>query len=185
MSGAFPRSHDRWKVEIKKQPNTPIITDVEETFRYVDRTFELRHIFCHEIATAIVVEREEIDCCLDHTSTFLNASNELISQALFPNAPLTQTDMNIASQEDYEKEREGMDLLVMTIDAALRGERKERFAAANKAWETFLDSSVELEGLEYEGGSMRPTVEALAATQLVRDRRTQLERLLAFVEAHN
>ena len=189
VGGNFRKSvsevHDRWKVEIEKQPNAPIIADVDETFRNVDRAFELRHIFCHETATAIEVGRDEIDRCVDHTATFLKASDELISQTLFPDAPLTQTDMNIASHEDYKKEREGLDLLIETIDAALSGERRERFAAANEAWESFLGASVEVEGLAYEGGSMRPTIAALAATQLVSDRKTQLERLLAFVEAHN
>ncbi len=174
--------HDRWKVEIEKQPNVPIVADIDETFRNVDRTFELRHIFCHETATAIEVGCDEIERCIDHTATFLKASNELISQTLFPDAPLTQTDMNIASHEDYDKERESLDLLVETIAAVLSYERKKRFAAANEAWESFLEASVEIDGLEYEGGSIRPTVEALAATQLVRERRTQLEQLLGRVE---
>ena len=177
--------HDRWKVELEKHPKVPIVTDIDETFRNVDRTFELRHIFCHETATAIEVGRDEIDRCIEHTVTFLKASDELISQILYPDAPLTQTDMNIASHEDYMREREGLNLLVETIAAALSGERAKRFSAANEAWESFLEASVEIESLEYKGGSMRPTVASLAATQLVRDRKIQLDRLLAFVEAHN
>ena len=173
--------HDRWRVEIKKQPKVPIVSDIDETLRSVDRTFEVRHIFCHETATAIEIGRDEIDRCIDHTATFLKASDELISQTLFPDAPLTQTDMNIASNEDYEMEREGLALLVESICAALSGKQKERFAAANEAWETFLDASVEIESLEYEGGSIRPTVAALAAKRLVSDRKTQLERLLDFL----
>ena len=177
--------HDRWKVEIEKQPNVPIVADIDETFRNVDRTFELRHIFCHETATAIEVGCDEIKRCIDHTATFLKASAELISQTLFPDAPLTQTDMNIASHEDYKKERNSLDLLLETIAAVLSDKRKERFAAANKAWESFLEASVEIDGLEYEGGSIRPTVEALAATQLARERRTQLEELLGRMEVSN
>ena len=176
--------HDRWKVEIEKQPKAPIVADIDETFRYVDRTFELRHIFCHEIATAIEVERDEINKCIDHTAVFLKASDELISQTLFPDAPLTQADINAASHEDYERERKDLDLLVETISEALSGEQKERFTAANEAWDSFLVSSAEVECLAYEGGTMQPTVHALAATRLVRDRKIQLENLLAFVEAH-
>ena len=176
--------HDRWKVEIEKQPKAPIIADIDETFRYVDRTFELRHIFCHEIATAIEVERNEIEKCIDHTTVFLKASDELISQTLFPDAPLTQADINVASHEDYERERKDLDLLVETISEALSGEQKRRFAAANAAWDKFLVSSAEVEGLAYDGGTMQPTVYALAATRFVRDRKIQLENLLAFAEAH-
>lgn len=177
--------HDRWEVEINKQPKVPIIADIDETFCNVDRTFKLRHIFCHETATAIEIEPDEVERCIDHTAIFLKASNELISQSLFPDEPLTQTDMNISSHETYKREREDLDLLVETIAAALSGKRAERFATANEAWESFLKASVEIESLEYEGGSIQPTIAAIAATGLVRDRKTQLEQLLASVEAHN
>ena len=186
MGGDFRRKvsdvYDRWKVEIKNEPRMPIILDIDETFRCVERTFQLRHIFCHETATAVEVESGEIDKCIGHTTTFLKASNELISQTLFPDAPLTQTDMNIASYEDYEKERGGLDLLVDTISEALSSEQKERFDAANAAWESFVHASVDIEGLEYEGGSIRPTIVNFAVAQFVRDRKIQLERLLASLE---
>ena len=42
-----------------------------------------------------------------------------------------------------------------------------------------------IEALQYEGGTIQSIIAALAATQLVRDLKTQLERLLDFVEAHN
>ncbi|MDE0083882.1 MAG: hypothetical protein OXT72_14670 [Gammaproteobacteria bacterium] len=175
--------HDRWEVEIKKQPSVPIVANIDETFRNVDRTFELRHIFCHEAGTAVKVGCDEIEQCINHTATFLRASDEMISQTLFPDAPLTQTAMNIASYEDYEKEREGLDLLVETITSVLSNGQKERFTVANEAWKTFLDASVEIDGLQYEGGTMRPTVEALVAKRLVRDRKAQLKELLGRLEA--
>lgn len=92
--------------------------------------------------------------------------------------------MNIASYDEYKSERDDVDRIVETIASTLSGKQAERFAAANNAWEHLLEASREIEGLEYEAGTMRPTVENLAAARLVRDRKAQLMRLLTFVEAH-
>ena len=40
--------HSRWSVEVLKQPKQPILLEAANTFGYVAKTFELRHIFCHE-----------------------------------------------------------------------------------------------------------------------------------------
>lgn len=174
--------HDRWNMEIEKNPKEPIIFDIDETLGYVERTFGLRHVLCHETATAVQIEVEEIEKCIYHTSNFLKASSELISQMLFPDAPLTHADMNEASYAEYEKERESMDILVGAISNALSTKQKEQFALANEAWENFFKSSVEVEALYYEGGSIVPIIANVAAAQLVRDRKQQLARLLDFLQ---
>lgn len=173
--------YSRWEVEVMESPKQSIIRDIHETCRYVERSFQLRHIFCHETATAIDVEKEEIDNCVHHTSLFLKASDELISQALFPNAPLTQTDMNIVSYEDYRKEEENLALLLKKVTEVLSSEQKERFHDANGAWNKFVEASVEIEGLVYEGGSIRPTIENLAAARFARERKDQIEKLLVYL----
>ena len=173
--------YDRWEVEAMESPKQSIIRDIHETFRYVERSFQLRHVFCHEIATAIDVEKEEIDKCVYHTSLFLKASDELVSETLFPNAPLTQTDMNIASYEDYRKEEKDLALLLKKVTEVLSSKQKEKFYEANEAWRKFVEASVEVEGLVYEGGSIRPTIENGAAAQFTRERKEQVEKLFAYL----
>ena len=173
--------HDRWEVEIKERPKQSIIRDVHETFRYVERSFQLRHIFCHEAATEIDVNKEEIDKCVHHTSLFLKASNELVTETLFPNAPLTQTDMNVASYEDYRKEKEDLALLLKKVTEVLSSKQKEKFHEANEAWRKFVEASVEVEGLVCEGGLMRPMIENSAAAQFTRERKKQLKGLLVYL----
>lgn len=174
--------YDRWNVDVQWEPKQPIIHNLDETLGHVEHTFQLRHILCHETATVIEIEKEKIDECIHHTSVFLRASDELISQTLFPDAPLTQADMNEASYADYEKEKAGMDVLVKSISDVLTSKQNEQFVVANKAWETFFSASVEIEALSYEGGSIMPTIANLAAVKLVQDRKIQLERLLDFVQ---
>ena len=173
---------ERWDVEVHKGPTQPIISNRDETFGHVDRTFRLRHILCHETATAIEIEREAIDNCIRHTSVFLRASDELIAQTLFPDAPLTQADMNQASYADYEREKVGMDALIQSISVVLSSKQNAQFVVANKAWQKLFKASVDIEALAYEGGSIMPTIANLASVQLVRDRKVQLERLLDFLQ---
>ena len=90
--------------------------------------------------------------------------------------------MNEASYAEYEKEKESMDILVNTISDALSIRQNEQFIIANEAWEKFFKSSVEVEALHYEGGSIMPTIANIAAARLVRDRKKQLEGLLEFLQ---
>ena len=173
--------HDRWAVEVKKKAKQPIIEDANETFRYVEESFQLRHIFCHELATAKDVQDEDIRKCIDHTELFLRASDAVVSEILFPNAPLTQTDMNLASHEEYQREKALLDALLEKVSEVLSEKQKEKFHVANRAWDSFVEASIEIEGLQHEGGSIRPTIENGAATKLVRERKKQIEELLTFL----
>ncbi len=162
--------HDRWAVEVHNKPKTPIIPDAECTFRYVAKTFELRHIFCHETASAFDFNPEDIESCFNHSVLFLKAADELISDTLHPNAPLTQFEINIASAKEYEKEKLKLDGLIAKATSYLNPKQAERFRTAVEAWQTFCQASVQVEGLSYEGGSIRPTIENSAAALLTRER---------------
>jgi hypothetical protein len=50
--------------------------------QFVVRTFELRHIFCHELATSYPMRIEEIDSCFQATFAFLFCT-EMCVQKLF------------------------------------------------------------------------------------------------------
>jgi len=176
--------HSRWAVEVLKQPKQPILLEADNTFRYVAKTFELRHIFCHETASNHEFEADEIEKCFDNSVLFLKAAEELVSETLHPNAPLTQTDMNIASAEDYRKERDYLDSLISEVTSLLTDKQISSFEEANKAWEVFLRNSVEIEGLQYEGGSIRPTIENSAAARLTKERSEQLSKLINLLQEH-
>jgi len=171
--------HDRWAVEVHGKPKTPIIPDAASTFRYVTKTFELRHIFCHETANGFDFNPDDIDNCFNHSVLFLKASDELISGALYPNAPLTQSDITAASAEEYRTEKQRLDELVAKATGGyLTAKQAERFREAIKAWQTFCEGIAEVEGLAYEGGSIRPSIEYAAATRLTKERADDIANLL-------
>jgi uncharacterized protein YecT (DUF1311 family) len=176
--------HSRWAVEVLKQPKQPILLEADNTLRYVAKTFELRHIFCHETANNHEFELEEIEKCFDHSVLFLKATEELVSETLYPNAPLTQTDMNITSAGDYKKERDHLDSLLSQVSTLLTDKQIPKFTEANKAWEVFFRNSVEIEGLQYEGGSIRPTIENSAAARLTKERSEQVSKLINHLQEY-
>ena len=172
---------DRWDVEVKRNPNVPIIADIEITFRHVAETFRLRHIFCHEIASGVTVIKEDIDKCVEHTLLFLRAYNCLISDTIFPNAPLTQAKMNIVSANEYAREKAILDNLILEAGQVLSEQQNAQLEIANTAWKTFLKASVEIEGLKYDGGSIRPMIESNAAAHFTRERQKHLRDLITHV----
>ena len=84
-------------------------------FAQVARTFELRHIICHEIASAYEIESDEVARCLESCVAFLRAADEFISETIHPGAPLTQTDMNIAAGKSLDEIRSSLAETVATI----------------------------------------------------------------------
>ncbi len=175
---------ERWDVEVEGNPRVPIIADIDTTFRHVSETFRLRHIFCHEIASRISVTKEEIDKCVQHTVLFLDAFNCLIQQTLYPNSPLTQADINVAAANDYLHEKAILDNQLLEINQELSNKQRALLEIANAAWETFVEVSVEIEGLQYEGGTIRPTIENSAAAQFTRERQQHLKDLVTLVKAN-
>jgi hypothetical protein len=95
---------------IKKYKRKSILEDVNENSKIfrdnsnqiisdIKRTFELRHIFCHEFTANIKIDKDEIFRCFQNSRIFLNHINDFIWNLLHPNAPETQTEMNIKSEK--------------------------------------------------------------------------------------
>ena len=90
-------------------------------------------------------------------------------------------DMNIATADEYGREKEILRTLVEEANQILSEKQKEQFKVANASWDMFIDASVELEGLEFEGGSIRPTIENGASTRLTKERQAQIRNLIEFI----
>lgn len=94
---------DRWEHEVMGKPSAPIVAEPDAVFADVARTFELRHIICHEIASAYTITGPEVERCFQSCVLFLRAADELVSETLHPGAPLTQADMNTAAGESLRR----------------------------------------------------------------------------------
>lgn len=135
--------HDRWAHEIHAEEKKPIISDKDYCFKFVSRTFELRHIFCHEMANRQKIDLNEIEECFTSALTFIKAADEFHYQTLYPNAPLSQYEMNKQALESLGSASRKLEELNKAVEAYLPKDRFEEYLAAHKNWESYRNSYAE------------------------------------------
>jgi len=88
-----------------QRPNEKFITDWDSFYKHLERTFELRHIFCHEKADISVVDYNEIGNCLEATANLIEATNYLMYQKLLKERDdYTQAELTEMSIEKFKVE---------------------------------------------------------------------------------
>lgn len=142
--------------------NDQIISDIK-------RTFELRHIFCHEFATNLRIDKDEILRCFNNSKVFLNQTNDFIWDIIYPNAPETQTDMNIYASDEFDKIENVLTVLISTIKEAKKENldfdlNVELFDKTLDQWKVYRKTKAELDASGAEGGTMYPLLYASSMT---------------------
>ncbi|RXQ86995.1 DUF1311 domain-containing protein [Ancylomarina salipaludis] len=139
----------------------------------IKRTFELRHIFCHEFATNLTVDKDEILRCFNNSKIFLNHTNDFIWNLLYPDAPETQAEMNIHASNEFEKFENELSVLISTIKELKNGNSDlnvELFNTTIENWEIYRESKAELDASVVEGGTMYPTLYASSMTATTKEK---------------
>ena len=151
--------HSRWDHEVKGKAKEPILGNADAAFAAVERTFELRHIICHESSSAYLPNFEEIENCFDNCMDFLHAADECLSQIQFPDAPLTQADMNEASGRRLEDKRTELNISLLKVKEGLQGAEIDAFDKAQGAWEVYCEAWALFVADECaEGGTIWPVI---------------------------
>lgn len=165
---ALRTTTDRWAHEVRGKPATPILAKPDEVFADVARTFELRHIICHEIASAYEIESEEVAQCFESCVAFLRAADEFISETIHPGAPLTQTDMNIAAGKSLREKQERLAGAVAEFRARLDAAELTAFDESQAKWQLYCDAWADfVAGERATGGTIWPLIYAGEAEALV------------------
>jgi hypothetical protein len=168
---ALRTTTDRWAHEVRGQAKTPILSKPDEVFSDVARTFELRHIICHEIASAYEIESDEVARCFESCAAFLRAADEFVSETIHPGAPLTQTDMNIAAGESLQGKRERLGQAVATVRSRMDAVELMAFDRAHEHWQRYCDAWADfVAGERANSGTIWPVIYAGAAEALVEHR---------------
>ena len=131
--------HDRWAHEIHGEEKKPIISDKNDCYKFVSRTFELRHIYCHEMVNRQKIDLKEIEECFTWALTFIKAADEFHSQTLYPNAPLSQFEMNKQALESFGHAKRKLEELNKVVATFLPEDRLEEYLAAHTNWEKYRD----------------------------------------------
>ncbi len=150
----------------------------------VKRTFELRHIFCHEFATNIKVDKEEIWRCFLNSKIFLNQTNVFIWDLLYPNSPETQADMNIKASEAFNKADTELTELVSIIKLILKDIEDivvspELLEESINEWKKYRDIKAKIDASVVDGGSLYPTIYANSLTSSTKEKMESLQKEFA------
>lgn len=168
---------ERWKHEVKGEPPEPMLPDPDEVYEHVAKTFELRHIICHEIASGFEIDLVEIEICFESCIRFLRAANELISETLHPGAPLTQTAMNIASFKKLQASEATLSELLGNLQHEMQQEEQESLQRAHDSWTSFCEAWVAHQvGDRKDSGTIWPLLHNSARESLVLQWQSELER---------
>ncbi|GAL73427.1 lysozyme inhibitor LprI family protein [Jejuia pallidilutea] len=127
----------------------------------IDYIFRLRHIFCHEFATNIELEYLVIKGTYEHCKIFLFHVNDFIWNLLEPDAPLTQTEMNIRAGENYIKAESELTKVIEEIknldlsDENIYLDRKG-FELVIQKWKEYREVKADAFAKHSKGGTIYP-----------------------------
>jgi hypothetical protein len=150
--------HDRFDVEVRKLPQVAIIQNPDRTIKNTRKLFEIRHIICHELATDFDVSISDIDEQFEDCLSFLKASEQLLSNVLYPNSPLTQSDINRESARQVEETKNIINDLLIQAKAILDKDEFQTFERSESIWKKFSESWAEVNSNNFKGGSISPSI---------------------------
>lgn len=162
----------------RREPERRFFKNAEEIFRYVKRTFELRNIFCHESASGVGVDSEEINKCVNSCADFLKVSEDLIGRVLIPEVAIRGENAISSCRALCEKEKRNLDSLLEELSGLLSKEQKAKLAKANEAWGRFARASVEIEALNCDSPTDAELVRNFAPVWFLRRRKKQVTDMI-------
>ncbi len=170
-------AHARWKEETENWPLDPIIVDYDKTISALAQMFEVRHVLTHELPDSPPVDNLDIEWMCEAASGFIDACDWVVVAELHGAVPRTQVAMNINAGERLN---EVLQELESTVEQAalLSGLSGAMINETQAKWREFAELEASLIASQVEGGSMYPMLWSSANEDLVRDRISQLRRLI-------
>ena len=135
------------------------IENADQIIVDIKRTFQLRHIFCHEFATNLKVDKDEIFRCFRSAKLFLNHTNDLIWELLYPDSPTSQMEMNSQASELFEKLELELNELIFNIKEASKDNiyfeiDSLGFDKTINEWKKYREIKARFDSSSFEGGTM-------------------------------
>lgn len=144
--------------------NSKIFRDrFNEIISDVKKTFELRHIFCHEFSNNVKIDKNEILRCFQSSRIFLKHVDDFIWNLLHPNPPETQAEMSIKSASDFKIIDNELSNLIATIKEMHDEDNvgfvnQSLFDKSIVEWKKYRDAKAEADSFNGKDGSMYSTL---------------------------
>jgi hypothetical protein len=170
---------DRWAHEVRGEQLNLILTDPDIVYSDVAKTFELRHIICHEIASAYEVNYDKTSQYFESCVLFLKAVDEFIMETIYPGAPLTQSEMNKDARESLRTKQEKLNASIEVLRNCLDADEVVSFDNSQNKWQSFCDAWVEfIVGDESRGGTIWPVKYSVTKEAVLNLRLDQINKCI-------
>lgn len=156
----------------------PILKNASAVYQDVKRTFELRHIYCHEYTGLDIVEPELIKTSFHSTKLFLEATSCLIRHLVAPNAPQTQSAMNQLAFDEFNQAEAEMNKIYEEVINGLSVRHKSKLEDAQTHWVKVREKQVDLLANQFEGGSIFPLIYYSEMKSLTNLRIDELKKII-------
>lgn len=155
----------QWLME--EEAPQPILPEPDTTFASVTRTFELRHIICHELATKFDVSLAELERCVFGTVLFLKAAQAYLEEVLNPGVRgMSLVEMKNVAREKLDSQLQEIDRLNQRLEALFQIQDKENadmeysvrmnlaedFVKSAEAWRHYMETWANIEAESTFGG---------------------------------
>ncbi len=168
---AIKNTRDRWEEKQTGQQGKPIISDVGAVRASMARLLEVRHILVHEFPLEAPCTDAELLALVDHTISFLHAADEHFANLIFPDYPMTQSEMNDRAAQSYAALNEELDKICAQVRAYTG---RDEVDAVQKLWGEFRNAEAERQAQRHLGGTIRRMLYILAATRITEARIKEL-----------
>lgn len=153
-----------------------ILQDPEECFQVVVRTFELRHIFCHESAARVPISRLEMQKCVQRCLDFAFTADQMLSQVMYTGRDLSNFEMTeLAARDEQGWLTKLADAEKRVLDTLADEPTRELFNDAQEKWCKYLDANVKYSVSGWEGGSGYGYAYYMARVAMIKRRVEELE----------
>lgn len=136
----------------------------------ISRTFELRHIFCHEFGLSTTVSKDQIAQYFESVYIFLNHTSFFIWNLLYPDAVEMQSEMNEKANIDFERSEEELNDLVQKILESIDSEAKQLFENSIDKWKVYREAKAMVDSESVRTGTMYPLFFASSKKRLTQEK---------------
>ncbi len=169
--------------ELTNKNTDYFISNFSDIIISVKRTFELRHIFCHEYATDVEIDVVEIQKCFIHSKVFLEQVNGFIHNQLFPNVPEAQSEMNKFAINEFTKiDSELNDLITQIKSISKKSDHitlffnDDLFDESIEHWKKYREFRAKNHANLVKGGTMYPTLYYPSLSHTTKEKIESLKR---------
>jgi hypothetical protein len=153
-----------------------VITAASDTLARVKRTFELRHIICHEAHLGVDVRLAEVKELCPACYEFVLASRYGIAYYEDPDAPVTLEEACKAARERVEALDIQLKAVENRIISKLGGPPLEAFNAMQNAWRKYVEQEAGFDASHHMNGNRGAFYEQITTERLYNTRLEEMKK---------